>query len=124
MKLYRKLTYRDMLEKLNISKEWFISIGIKKNISRLEFMINNLALITDHFEKGTTDDLHKFINTPEAYYSMADAFPIIDIYESFSKLKNHQIPRNKILSILGGPIVPYNEDPSKSTNAARNCHFS
>lgn len=102
---------------------WFESIGIAVGGSRLEAIRARLAQLEVIFRQGGVAALRPSWNNLDTALVLADAMAFTSIGNQFRQLAPDRIPRHDLRTVLNGPLMVQEEDPSTATVNARNIFF-
>ena len=124
---FHKIDYDIILGMLYETKDQLNDIGLKTEDYRLTDILKYVNLICDFHKRNKVDELVNNFNNEILWYALLESSALIDVYQAFNGLKNHQVPRRKLQEILSGPFLPKDEDPTAQNFENSNqkmIHFS
>ncbi|MFX0198391.1 MAG: hypothetical protein ACFFCW_19910 [Candidatus Hodarchaeota archaeon] len=120
---FQKIDYDIILKRLDETRNWLNNIKLKTDESRFSGILEQVNVICDYHANNKVQELVNNYNNEILWYSLLESTALLDIYEAFKDLKNHQIPRAKLAEILKGPFLPRDEDPATQNTHCRNTLF-
>ncbi len=120
---FYQINYNEILDKLNDTKNWLQRIRLDVSNSRFSEILQYMEIINEHHQKKEVETLIRNYDNEILWYATLESIAFLEIHKAFSILKDHQIPRFKLMEILQGPFLPRHEDPKKQNIHARNTLF-
>lgn len=105
------------------AKKWLASVPVPTEDNRFSSILTNVNLVQQHWNKPTLDDVLRLHKMHDLWISLLDADSFVTIHEQFSKLRSHQLPRQRLKEIVSGPLMPHDEGNDGSSIQARNALF-
>ena len=116
-----------MTKKLKLVQEfdqWLIQNGIETRGSRLYEVIDLLKVIVEHYKANKVTQLLSNYDKATLWVVLTDATAFIRVYLAFKSSKSHVLPRAKFKEMLVGPLLPWDESPTKNNIHGRNTLLS
>lgn len=116
-------TLDELVTGLEATSEWFESLGIAVGGSRLEAIRDRLTELEVIFRDGGDAALRRSWNNLDTALVLADTLAFTSISSQFRQLKPDLIPRRHLRTVLDGPLMVQDENPSTGAVNARNIFF-
>src|SRR4030042_5669869 len=115
--------FEELAHQLAQAKKWLASIPIPTEENRFGSIVSNVNLIQQYWNKTALDEVLHSHEMQDLWISLLDADSFVTIYKQFSKLKSHQLPRQRLKEIVSGPLMPHDETKDGSSIQARNAIY-
>jgi hypothetical protein len=120
---FRRISYREICQKLVEANDWLRSLGIETNDTRFSRIVELNSEIADHHEIDRIPELLSTHDNLELWYAITEAKSFINVYHALQNQQSHLVPRSKLRKILEGPFFPWEEDSSIANIESRNTLF-
>lgn len=120
---FNTISFEEQLSILEDCGKWMTRIGINITDTRFEKILSLFRVIVEHYRQDKISELMKKYSEATLFYVLTDATSFMEIYHFLKNKKSHEIPRRKLTESISGPILPWEEDPSKGTAHSRNTVF-
>ena len=89
---FSKKTYSQIYQELGEARSWLASLNIRTVNTRFEEILQNVQVINERYSKDPSSVISGNIDIETFWYSLTDAYSIIDVYESLKTLKSDKRP--------------------------------
>lgn len=121
--LFSELKFDQELKLVQEFDQWLIQNGIETRGSRLNEVIDLLKVIVDHYKADKVTQLLSNYDQATLWVVLTDATAFIRVFLAFKNSKSHELPRGKFKEMLVGPLLPWDESPTKNNIHGRNTLF-
>jgi hypothetical protein len=99
----------------------YVPRALKRRFAKYQ---QNIVSLVNAYKAGKIEELLKSISEEELTNSLAEASELVAIYKGLSPISGQKKPLTQLIrEIVDGPEYAKQEDPSRSTNDARNFAF-
>lgn len=121
--IFSTIKFEAQLSLLEDCNDWLRKIRVATTGTRFEQILLLFRTIVEHYRCGTIQDLLENHDEGTLYYVITGATSFIEVFQAFSSMKDHMVPRRKLTEALRGPLLPWDEQPSSGDTHGRNTLF-
>ena len=112
--------FRKILSDVQLAKDWYTSIGISTQGTRLELIENRVADLLADLKSEPAEKVVERWSKADTYYALSDGAAFGMIAREIGKVGPNLMPKKSLRVLLEGPLNPQDEIPGDESVNARN----